>query len=345
MGPLRQPHARESQSRVAVAKLAVRFMHRRPFPRRAGGGIGASLHDGQGVLKGLLLRAIARASMDAILIYDHILTFGSEVKYIWPTWRTFSSIVFLFNRYFAFVANVVITAMQDVPHDRFVCLLALSCSIYSTFHSTVIVINQIGVCILLTMRVYALYSRSKKVLTFMLAIAAGLLGLASWAVSDQITWQAPLIPSCHRLATKGSMIRLAAAWEGLFAYDCTMLVLTVYQSYRGRSLSRRVPEPLLRVIVRDGAFYFVVMGLCNLGNIMTFYEYLQGCLAGFSSCVSLSVLSHLIFHLHETGRRRARLPTTGTQRSSILAITHDSNVVFTSHVTAESIGMDTVEWD
>ncbi|KAL1736831.1 hypothetical protein EV714DRAFT_266787 [Schizophyllum commune] len=260
-----------------------------------------------------------------ILIYDHILTFGSEVKYIWPTWRTFGSIVFLLNRYFAFVANVVITAMQDVPHDRF-----------------------IGVCILLTMRVYALYSRSKKVLTFMLAIAAGLLGLASWAVSDQITWQAPLIPSCHRLATRGSMIRLAAAWEGLFAYDCTMLVLTVYQSYRGRSLSRRVPEPLLRVIVRDGAFYFVVMGLCNLGNIMTFYfanEYLQGCLAGFSSCVSLSVLSHLIFHLHETGRRRARLPTTGTQRSSTLAITHDSNVVFTSHVTAESIGMDTVEWD
>ena len=45
---------------------------------------------------------------------------GSEVKYIWPTWRTFGSIVFLINRYFAFVANVVITAMQDVPRDRFV---------------------------------------------------------------------------------------------------------------------------------------------------------------------------------------------------------------------------------
>ncbi|KAI5896464.1 uncharacterized protein SCHCODRAFT_02493200 [Schizophyllum commune H4-8] len=240
--------------------------------------------------------------------------------------------------------------MQDVPRDRFVRPLPSyrryahpNLSLY--LQDTVIVINQIGVCILLTMRVYALYSRSKKVLTFMLAIAAGLLGLASWAVSDQITWQAPDIPSCHRLATRGSMIRLAAAWEGLLAYDCTMLVLTVYQSFRGRSLCRQVPEPLLRVIVREGAFYFVVMGLCNLGNIMTFYEYLQGCLAGFSSCVSLSVLSHLIFHLHETGHRRARFPTTGTQRSSTLAITHDSNVVFTSHVTAESIGMDTIEWD
>ncbi|KAL1748390.1 hypothetical protein HDZ31DRAFT_29709 [Schizophyllum fasciatum] len=243
--------------------------------------------------------------------------------------------------------------MQDVPRTRFCVVVSAlrplrlnippSCSIYSTFHSTVIVVNQIGVCILLTMRVYALYRRSKRVLAFMLAIAAGLLAVSAWAVSEQDTWQAPEVPYCHMLATKGSMIRLAAAWEGLLAYDCAMLGLTVYQSCR--SLSGPVPEPLLQVILRDGAWAVIwVMGLCNLGNIMTFYEYLKGCLSTFSSCVSMSVLTHLVIHLHETGRRD-RHPHSTLRASRTLAVTHDSNVVFTSHVTAESIGLDTIEWD
>lgn len=273
-----------------------------------------------------------------LLLYDHALTFGNEVKYIWSTRRSFGSIVFLLNRYFAFIANIVVTAMQDVPRDQF------NCSIYSTFHSAVIVVNQIGVCILLTMRVYALYKRSKKILVFLLLIAAGLLGICAWAVSNQDTWQAPDVPYCHMLASRGSMIRLAVAWEGLLGYDCLVVGLTVYQSCR--SMSSTMPEPLLKVVLRDGAMYFAVMALCNLGNIMTFYfanEYLNGCLSSFSSSVSMSVLCHLILHLHETGRNE-RLPS--TQRTSGTRYTYNSeDVIFTSHITAESIGLDTIQYD
>ncbi|TRM61066.1 hypothetical protein BD626DRAFT_549311 [Schizophyllum amplum] len=220
--------------------------------------------------------------------------------------------------------------MQDVPRDQFVCSLP-------QFSHAVIVVNQIGVCILLTMRVYALYKRSKKILVFLLLIAAGLLGICAWAVSNQDTWQAPDVPYCHMLASRGSMIRLAVAWEGLLGYDCLVVGLTVYQSCR--SMSSTMPEPLLKVVLRDGA----VMALCNLGNIMTFYEYLNGCLSSFSSSVSMSVLCHLILHLHETGRNE-RLPS--TQRTSGTRYTYNSeDVIFTSHITAESIGLDTIQYD
>ncbi|KAF8874543.1 hypothetical protein BD779DRAFT_1678686 [Infundibulicybe gibba] len=48
----------------------------------------------------------------AFLYYDHLITLGREIKYIWRRPKMLSAYLFLANRYFAFSANIVVALFQ-----------------------------------------------------------------------------------------------------------------------------------------------------------------------------------------------------------------------------------------
>jgi len=164
-------------------------------------------------------------------------------------------------------------------------------------------LSQILVCILLTIRVYALYGCSVRVLLCMASSGALLVAAACWSLFHT-KGVAAKQRGCHISYPRATAIRLATPWEALFLYDCIIFSLTMAKTWKGRHDHgiTRISVPIIRLVFRDGAIYFGVMAIANLANISTFYlcgPFMTGGLSTFASCISVTMISRLILNLHE----------------------------------------------
>ncbi|KAH8795192.1 hypothetical protein DL96DRAFT_1270772 [Flagelloscypha sp. PMI_526] len=89
----------------------------------------------------------------------------------------------------------------------------------------------------------------------------------------------------------------------MFAFDSIIFALTLVRSYRAtRDSGRRFSIPLVDVMRRDGAVYFLVMIVANAANVATFYTLgprLRGTLSTMASSISVTMTSRLILNLHQ----------------------------------------------
>ncbi|KAJ3906674.1 hypothetical protein F5879DRAFT_629505 [Lentinula edodes] len=122
------------------------------------------------------------------------------------------------------------------------------------YRQLVLFIQQVIVCVLLTMRIYALYGRNVKILGYMLGSATILAIVAAWSLFGQKSTTAT--SGCHIGSDLTTSVHLATAWE-------------TYKSRHTMGMSLHIP--LVSLMLRDGAVYFAVMALANLSNILTFY--------------------------------------------------------------------------
>ncbi|THU80629.1 hypothetical protein K435DRAFT_939358 [Dendrothele bispora CBS 962.96] len=129
----------------------------------------------------------------------------------------------------------------------------------------------------LTFRIYVVYNQNKKVFIFMISVGLVLAGLALTFLPQSYT---------------RSAAQEAASWEALFVYDVLLFIMLVRRGYKVYRSSQRIP--ILDIILRDGASYFVVMALANLANIFTFYPYTRGGLSTFSSVCFHVQVGHIV---------------------------------------------------
>ncbi|RDB15736.1 hypothetical protein Hypma_003764 [Hypsizygus marmoreus] len=252
----------------------------------------------------------------SILLYDHLMTFGNEVHYFWRRPKTRSAYWFFFNRYLAFFGNTVevILFFTTLSAQRFAFLSPTpstslsfrycSCKQYSLFRQLMLISNQALVCVLLTLRIYALYGCSRRILAFMVGSWAIMTGISCWALFGQKIVHAGQETGCHVGLSSDTAIRLAGPWEALFVFDSIIFILTMVKTWRGRHefSFNRASIPIIYLIFRDGAIYFAVMALANLANIMTFYScgpFMRGGLSTFGSSISVTMMSRLMLNLHE----------------------------------------------
>ncbi|KII83336.1 hypothetical protein PLICRDRAFT_450349 [Plicaturopsis crispa FD-325 SS-3] len=237
-----------------------------------------------------------------MLYYDQLLTLPAEIAYIWTRPRSTSSIMFLLNRWLGFAGNLVVATLSLIPFPQEVC------SRFNYFRQIMLVINEAVVCVILALRVYALYERTRRVLALFSAVSLLMLGLTGWSLSGQkstVTQYART--GCHMELTTASGHYLAIPWEMLFVFDCTIFALTVRATYnahrqaQGQMLAD-ARLPLVTVILRDGAIYFGGMALANLSNILTFHfspALLKGCLTTLASNLSMLLTSRLMLNMHK----------------------------------------------
>lgn len=170
--------------------------------------------------------------------------------------------------------------------------------------------------VVLTIRTYALYEKSKRILALILTVALTLFAIAcvrcylysiisltnmfylpmQWGVASQASTTTAFLPvrGCLWETAQGSAARIAIAWEALFALDTLIFGLTVWRTWavRRRRGHRRTGSgrragvgrgrtDILGIVMRDGALYFGVMALVNLANLLTFYLLDVRCLLSF----------------------------------------------------------------
>ncbi|THH16610.1 hypothetical protein EW146_g4061 [Bondarzewia mesenterica] len=258
-----------------------------------------------------------------ILYYDYFITLPAEIVRIWSRPLAKPSMWFFVNRYVPFFGNVVVLVFT--LHD----------SGDSATGKTV-------VSTLLGLRTYAFYERSLRILILLTSLGFVSVVLGCAFLIKQHSTVIPGVVGCHTglsfrrcVSCKGflsmscistslpplllllvSGVDIAVPWEGQFVFDITVFALTIYKSYQHRRDSEWSGKMswsnlgLMELVFRDGAIYFGVMALMNLGNIFTFYvtsDTLRGVLSTFASSVSITMMSRLILNLHDA---TSLLPTT-----------------------------------
>ncbi|KAF9525455.1 hypothetical protein CPB83DRAFT_870879 [Crepidotus variabilis] len=209
----------------------------------------------------------------SFLFYDHAITLQQEVDFIWRKRKSQSSYWFFLNRYFAFLASIVITV--------------LACRRYNLFRQLHLLVNQVLVGVLLTLRIFALYQRSLKILIYMVGSGSVLIGVSAWALFFQKSAPSETGSGCHVGLSRetSSLMRitgLAGAWEALFVYDSIIFGLTLLKTYKVRRdhIITGIQIPLISMILRDAWWGMFLNN--KIGDI------------------SVTMMSRLMLNLHRT---------------------------------------------
>ncbi|KAJ7354385.1 hypothetical protein DFH08DRAFT_1077110 [Mycena albidolilacea] len=109
-----------------------------------------------------------------LLIYDHLLTLQSEVRYIWTTDHTRALAWYLLVRYFALCANVTMFALSFVNFSVEVCITL------NTVQNVLFALQELMIGTTLILRVLAMYSFDKRVMSVLAGAAIIVICLFIW---------------------------------------------------------------------------------------------------------------------------------------------------------------------
>ncbi|KAF8177084.1 hypothetical protein K438DRAFT_1978734 [Mycena galopus ATCC 62051] len=212
------------------------------------------------------------------LYYDHLLTFGDEVRYIWNKPKTPSAYCFFLNRYLAAFGDVAVTVFSyhKIPE-----------SWSDPFHLILILLSKSSL-------------KLQSVFFLRYEFMRSLLAVSIWAASGAGGVPQRDEPGCNIADPRHVAILIAIPWEAVFVYDVMIFSLLFYKSRRDSGL-RWAKIPIVNLLIRDGSIYFVLMATVNLANILTSYiaePLLVSCLSTFASNMSVTMMSRLMLNLH-----------------------------------------------
>ncbi|KAI0916218.1 hypothetical protein AcV5_003217 [Taiwanofungus camphoratus] len=187
------------------------------------------------------------------LIYDHILTFGDEVNYIWNNRMGLVSIIFLLNRYIVPLVLVV-----DIYESiGLAAKTTLFCKVWTVVQSYLTIASFMSIHAIVAWRVYALHGGQTWIGRF-LWIAA-----VVYVSSSTVIITVALVPIISHLQPEyhecvGSIPPyLWAAWLPSVIFETLLFALTIVAMLRQEQ--RRSFSTLSLLLYRDGMLYFVAV--------------------------------------------------------------------------------------
>ncbi|KAF9465347.1 hypothetical protein BDZ94DRAFT_393144 [Collybia nuda] len=194
-----------------------------------------------------------------VFLHDYFVTFELEVEHIWNSnWSTVK-IVFLVARYLTFI---------DVPliliYSLYSGLTPRGCYIVTSIATWSTVIGVGAAEIILLLRTYALWDRSKRILIFLVLLFIGV--FTTGGVSTEIFLRSiryaplplPFMRGCFPVAASKL---LYVDFVVLLVDETTIMLLTLYVGIRRFRHSR---SRLVTVLYRDGVLYFMCLFMITL---------------------------------------------------------------------------------
>ncbi|KAG2032756.1 hypothetical protein BDR03DRAFT_733799 [Suillus americanus] len=186
------------------------------------------------------------------------------------------------------------------------CPFQISCVKYTLCRQLFFLSQGIIVCLILTIRIYALYGCNKRLLAWMIIFCFTLMAGACAGAIGHFSSNATISPGigCYETYSTAVAARVGLAWVALFIFELLIFILTVYRICKTRGLLRLsifTRSNIVDIIFHDGAMYFGAMALINIPNILTYYSSSvnnRGSLATFTSSMSATLISRLVLNLH-----------------------------------------------
>nr|GAT48262.1 predicted protein [Mycena chlorophos] len=262
-----------------------------------------------------------------LLIHDYFLTLEAEVVRFWQRKNrlTAPTILFFCNRYISLVGNVPVVVMYFwyspvSPRKTEVCHQL------ETYHEFYLCISQVIVALILIVRTYALYGRSRRILLFFAFLIPTTLALALFGILRSLhapdkVGSVSIYLGCvspkGRVQSEGFLI----AWGSLAVFDTVIFGMTMWwtlmEGFWGtmREGVRREMKGIyaMRIFVRDGAVYFIVIILFSIANLITFGlndPYSRGIASVFGNIVSSVMISRLMLNLRDPALNPLHVPST-----------------------------------
>ncbi|KAG1871477.1 hypothetical protein F4604DRAFT_814988 [Suillus subluteus] len=184
----------------------------------------------------------------------------------------------------------------------------MRCPEYELYRQLTLVFQAVVVCLIMTIRTYALYGGSKRLLTWMAIIMITLSIAVSVGSLGHFTGVLLSGAGCFETYTAAVAVLagLGVAWVAEMVYELLIFILVVYRICKTRGLLRLslvTRRNIIDIILHDGAMYFGAMTLVNIPNILTFYsgsDAIRGSLAALTSCLSVTLISRLMLNLHQS---------------------------------------------
>jgi len=241
-----------------------------------------------------------------ILVWDHFITFGDEVKYIWfgGSKKTFIICLFFINRYvvpFGFIMNLHAYLWPGWTTEL--------CHHFVRFEGALTNIG-LGVSALMMMiRVVAIYGGSRIIMGFLLFFFFIEVGINAWLMTAGIAVPHPQgLHGCSMIfsAAVGPWAA-ASAWMPLL-YDTIVLVLTLYKTLK---VAKRVSgdvsggSSIASLLVRDGLLYYSMIFIANFVLIImisTAPDGLKNIFAQFELLITVTMMSRITLSLRKNAR-------------------------------------------
>ncbi|KIK64413.1 hypothetical protein GYMLUDRAFT_71336 [Collybiopsis luxurians FD-317 M1] len=234
-----------------------------------------------------------------LLFYDHILAFKTETKYLWKRQLNNSMYLFFFHRYFNAIATTInfVTVFGNLP---------VSCKTLKEFREGILIVTQVVVLVIMTLRIYALYGCNKRLLFLLLTVIAvgscvAIVMTFTAHLNSQLSLASGTARTCSvELDSNGiDYPGEAVAWIVIFTYDALLFGLSMHNAFKTRQELRIIQAMfkdracLKAILLRDGL---------NLANILSFYaspDCMRGGLAPLTSSISVILVSRMLLNLHQ----------------------------------------------
>lgn len=202
----------------------------------------------------------------AALLYDHLLTFGDEIKLVWTAPRSFLKWVFLINHYLVEVCLIAVanemSGFNGLLRDERKCqtfVTAIACySMISTF-----IANLLGF-----FQVIVLWDKSPRiVLGLSIALAMIFFTTVGCTIASLIVFESAVgyDPNFNLCYLMKSAKPTTVLWASQLAFDITVLAFTIYNSL---SNPRDLKITLRRILYRDGILFFLLVTLIRAMNLI-----------------------------------------------------------------------------
>jgi len=237
-----------------------------------------------------------------VLIYDHLITFGDEVQYVWRKFRGPLVYLFMINRYLiplGFMINLYAYLSDWDPE---------TCASFVRYEGsmTVIGINVVG--LMMFLRVKALYDNNRMIVWPVAILLALEFGVNAWLLSygTPVHHIGPRHPCTMVFEARMTKIAAASAWLPLL-YDTVVLGLTTYKALQTRSPPGHFRSPILQTVLAGGMIYYsVIFSITLILAIMIAVAppSIQNITAQLELLLTVSMMSRITLDL----RKRAKEP-------------------------------------
>ncbi|KAJ7889123.1 hypothetical protein B0H14DRAFT_2692384 [Mycena olivaceomarginata] len=251
-----------------------------------------------------------------LVFYDYILMLPTEMHLIWRHPKPW----FLLIRYLALATNiiVVVSTFGNFGPERLI--VWISCKWLPMIKKSFLIVQEIIIYAILTLRVYALFNRHQAILMLLSVVGLGSLAIGIWlGTTTDTTAPPPGSPCSPCILTHVSktLTGVAGAWEAGLFRDVLIFGFTLL---RGILHWRRADHsPCVDCFVIDG----ILIAAVNVANILMYYPLLAGSLAWLASALSAVLITRLMLNMREV----VDTGVYGTDVGAIVSEADDESVV------------------
>lgn len=260
------------------------------------------------IVRGLGVVRMCQLVATTIVLYDHAITFGQEVEYIWSKQISASKILFILNRYLAelvLIAEGILFIKSSQSR--------LTCNVFFRFQGY---FNAFLICVggaVMSLRVVAMHEASKKILILVSSLLMGelisMVTVLSFSFRTITALQQSQTHACIKTGVSHYYWTFYLFPMVLETVLFGLAVSVAFKHVRERGLL--TGESVLDVLFRDSIYYFIIIECAFIANAATaFYLTKHGVYdkgvfhvpwlqipQGVSISVTILVVSRLILNL------------------------------------------------